>query len=170
MGGHGHWQRRRRLDGALNRVPPDFYSDVWHILERVSCLVIDGHISWNGWLYLDMTRVWFNNREAIVLQLYKSLCMCPYCLLIIRILVISPVCLLYMSINSRAGHYVASSVLCDCGRKQITISSIPFLHVEGDCLYWRGGGKREKPTWNLIDIFFKHAVRRGKNTQNAFPL
>ena len=36
MGGHGHWQRRRRLDGALNRVPPDFYSDVWHILERVS--------------------------------------------------------------------------------------------------------------------------------------
>lgn len=36
IGGHGHWQRRRRLDGALNRVPPDFYSDVWHILERVS--------------------------------------------------------------------------------------------------------------------------------------
>ena len=34
--GHGHWQRRRRLDGALNRVPPEFYSDVWHILERVS--------------------------------------------------------------------------------------------------------------------------------------
>ena len=34
--GHGHWQRRRRLDGALNRVPPDFYTDVWHILERVS--------------------------------------------------------------------------------------------------------------------------------------
>lgn len=33
--GHGHWQRRRRLDGALNRVPPDFYSDVWHILEKV---------------------------------------------------------------------------------------------------------------------------------------
>lgn len=31
-----HWQRRRRLDGALNRVPPDFYSNVWHILERVS--------------------------------------------------------------------------------------------------------------------------------------
>ena len=31
----GHWQRRRRLDGALNRVPADFYSNVWHILERV---------------------------------------------------------------------------------------------------------------------------------------
>ena len=31
----GHWIRRRRLDGALNRVPPDFYSQVWHVLERV---------------------------------------------------------------------------------------------------------------------------------------
>ena len=31
----GHWIRRRRLDGALNRVPPDFYPKVWHILERV---------------------------------------------------------------------------------------------------------------------------------------
>lgn len=30
---HGQWQRRRRLDGALNRVPQDFYSEVWHILE-----------------------------------------------------------------------------------------------------------------------------------------
>ncbi len=35
----GHWQRRRRLDGALNRVPVDFYSNVWHILERVSSTV-----------------------------------------------------------------------------------------------------------------------------------
>ena len=32
----GHWIRRRRLDGALNRVPPDFYPNVWHILEKVS--------------------------------------------------------------------------------------------------------------------------------------
>ena len=32
----GQWRRRRRLDGALNRLPPDFYILVWHILERVS--------------------------------------------------------------------------------------------------------------------------------------
>ena len=32
---HGHWLRRRRLDGALNRVPPEFYSNVWHTLEKV---------------------------------------------------------------------------------------------------------------------------------------
>lgn len=32
----GQWLRRRRLDGALNRVPRDFYPRVWHVLERVS--------------------------------------------------------------------------------------------------------------------------------------
>lgn len=34
----GQWLRRRRLDGALNRVPRDFYSRVWGILERVCFL------------------------------------------------------------------------------------------------------------------------------------
>ena len=33
----GQWRRRRRLDGALNRLPPNFYILVWHILERVRC-------------------------------------------------------------------------------------------------------------------------------------
>ena len=32
----GVWRRRRRLDGALNRAPQEFYNQVWHILERVS--------------------------------------------------------------------------------------------------------------------------------------
>lgn len=31
----GQWLRRRRLDGALNRVPRDFYPRVWGILEKV---------------------------------------------------------------------------------------------------------------------------------------
>lgn len=31
----GQWLRRRRLDGALNRVPRDFYSRVWTVLEKV---------------------------------------------------------------------------------------------------------------------------------------
>lgn len=34
----GQWLRRRRLDGALNRVPRDFYSRVWTVLERVRCV------------------------------------------------------------------------------------------------------------------------------------
>ena len=38
----GHWIRRRRLDGALNRVPPDFYPNVWHVLERVRVWLPDG--------------------------------------------------------------------------------------------------------------------------------
>jgi len=31
----GQWLRRRRLDGALNRVPREFYKRVWVILEKV---------------------------------------------------------------------------------------------------------------------------------------
>ena len=31
----GVWRRRRRLDGALNRIPAEFYTQVWYILERV---------------------------------------------------------------------------------------------------------------------------------------
>lgn len=32
----GQWLRRRRLDGALNRVPRDFYPRVWTVLEKVT--------------------------------------------------------------------------------------------------------------------------------------
>jgi len=32
----GQWLRRRRLDGALNRVPRNFYPRVWLVLERVN--------------------------------------------------------------------------------------------------------------------------------------
>lgn len=31
----GQWQRRRRLDGALNRVPVGFYQKVWKVLQKV---------------------------------------------------------------------------------------------------------------------------------------
>jgi len=31
----GQWLRRRRLDGALNRVPVGFYTDNWKLLKRV---------------------------------------------------------------------------------------------------------------------------------------
>ena len=36
---HGSWIRRRRLDGALNRVPLGFYAKIWNILE--SCHAIE---------------------------------------------------------------------------------------------------------------------------------
>lgn len=37
----GQWLRRRRLDGALNRVPRDFYPRVWHVLEKCQGLAIE---------------------------------------------------------------------------------------------------------------------------------
>jgi len=36
IGKHGQWIRRRRLDGALNRVPVRFYGQVWQTLEKVT--------------------------------------------------------------------------------------------------------------------------------------
>uniref|UniRef100_A0A4W6FPZ3 Phosphorylase b kinase regulatory subunit n=1 Tax=Lates calcarifer TaxID=8187 RepID=A0A4W6FPZ3_LATCA len=33
---HGQWLRRRRLDGALNRVPVGFYQKVWKILQKMT--------------------------------------------------------------------------------------------------------------------------------------
>ncbi|CAH1964742.1 unnamed protein product [Acanthoscelides obtectus] len=40
----GQWLRRRRLDGALNRVPRDFYPRVWGILEKCQGLDIAGKV------------------------------------------------------------------------------------------------------------------------------
>lgn len=40
----GQWLRRRRLDGALNRVPSDFYPRVWGVLEKCQGLVIEGKV------------------------------------------------------------------------------------------------------------------------------
>lgn len=38
----GQWLRRRRLDGALNRVPVGFYSCVWRVLERCPSVWVGG--------------------------------------------------------------------------------------------------------------------------------
>uniref|UniRef100_A0A2S2PNV0 Phosphorylase b kinase regulatory subunit n=1 Tax=Schizaphis graminum TaxID=13262 RepID=A0A2S2PNV0_SCHGA len=40
----GQWLRRRRLDGALNRVPREFYKRVWIILEKCCGIAIDGKL------------------------------------------------------------------------------------------------------------------------------
>jgi len=37
---HGSWIRRRRLDGALNRVPLGFYEKIYNILESCHAIVI----------------------------------------------------------------------------------------------------------------------------------
>jgi phosphorylase kinase alpha/beta subunit len=35
-----HWLHKRQLDGALNRVPPNFYPSVWNLLKHCKGLVI----------------------------------------------------------------------------------------------------------------------------------
>uniref|UniRef100_A0A8C6WUX6 Phosphorylase b kinase regulatory subunit n=1 Tax=Neogobius melanostomus TaxID=47308 RepID=A0A8C6WUX6_9GOBI len=40
----GQWLRRRRLDGAINRVPTGFYQRVWKILQKCHGLSIDGYV------------------------------------------------------------------------------------------------------------------------------
>ncbi|KAL6068329.1 hypothetical protein STEG23_002940, partial [Scotinomys teguina] len=40
----GQWLRRRRLDGAINRVPIGFYQRVWNILQKCHGLSIDGYV------------------------------------------------------------------------------------------------------------------------------
>lgn len=40
----GQWLRRRRIDGALNRVPADFYLKIWGVLRKCEGLSIEGNI------------------------------------------------------------------------------------------------------------------------------
>ncbi|XP_062869074.1 phosphorylase b kinase regulatory subunit alpha, liver isoform [Trichomycterus rosablanca] len=40
----GQWLRRRRLDGAINRVPMGFYQKVWNILQKCHGLSIAGYV------------------------------------------------------------------------------------------------------------------------------
>ncbi|XP_062939116.1 phosphorylase b kinase regulatory subunit alpha, skeletal muscle isoform isoform X4 [Cynocephalus volans] len=40
----GQWQRRRRLDGALNRVPIGFYQKVWKVLQKCHGLSVEGFV------------------------------------------------------------------------------------------------------------------------------
>ncbi|KAJ3070694.1 hypothetical protein HDU98_006295 [Podochytrium sp. JEL0797] len=40
MPSSGRWLRRRKNDGALNRVPPEFYPKVWKVLSRCHGIVI----------------------------------------------------------------------------------------------------------------------------------
>ena len=39
----GQWLRRRCLDGALNRVPPEFYTKMWHVLEKCHGMSVESY-------------------------------------------------------------------------------------------------------------------------------
>ncbi|XP_059833260.1 phosphorylase b kinase regulatory subunit alpha, skeletal muscle isoform isoform X3 [Hypanus sabinus] len=44
----GQWLRRRRIDGALNRVPVGFYQRVWKILQKCQGLAIENYVLWSS--------------------------------------------------------------------------------------------------------------------------
>lgn len=50
----GQWIRRRRIDGALNRVPHHFYSHIWRLLEKCYGLMIGVHYV-PGYVTKEMT-------------------------------------------------------------------------------------------------------------------
>lgn len=50
----GQWIRRRRIDGALNRVPHQFYSRVWKLLEKCYGMMIGVHYI-PGYVTKEMT-------------------------------------------------------------------------------------------------------------------
>lgn len=50
----GQWLRRRRIDGALNRVPVKFYSRIWKLLEKCYGMMIGVHYV-PGYVTKEMT-------------------------------------------------------------------------------------------------------------------
>ncbi|KAH8551679.1 glycosyl hydrolases family 15-domain-containing protein [Umbelopsis sp. PMI_123] len=56
----GRWLRRRRNDGALNRMPTDFYPKTWKILERAQGLRINDHVLPREPTVLEKTAEEFN--------------------------------------------------------------------------------------------------------------
>ncbi|OQR77192.1 putative phosphorylase b kinase regulatory subunit alpha-like, partial [Tropilaelaps mercedesae] len=51
----GQWLRRRRLDGALNRVPSDFYQLIWKVLQRCEAISLDNNNCISNSLTKEMT-------------------------------------------------------------------------------------------------------------------
>lgn len=68
----GQWLRRRRLDGALNRVPKGFYPKVWFLLERCHGISINGRVLMN-----QLTREMTSGELKFALQVEQVLTSVP---------------------------------------------------------------------------------------------
>lgn len=68
----GQWLRRRRLDGALNRVPKGFYPQVWSLLERCHGISINGRVLMN-----QLTREMTSGELKFALQVEQVLTSVP---------------------------------------------------------------------------------------------
>lgn len=67
----GQWLRRRRIDGALNRVPPDFYSKIWHVLRKCEGLSIEGHVLHQN-LTKEVCAILYPSRKASLVNAFLS--------------------------------------------------------------------------------------------------
>lgn len=61
----GRWLRRRKNDGALNRVPSNFFPQVWTILNHSEGLVIKNHVLPRDPIVLEKTPEEFNFAIAV---------------------------------------------------------------------------------------------------------
>ncbi|KAG9508612.1 putative phosphorylase b kinase regulatory subunit alpha, partial [Fragariocoptes setiger] len=68
----GQWLRRRRLDGALNRVPVGFYPQVWSLLERCRGISIHGRQ-----LVHELTQEMSSGEIKFALQVEQALTSVP---------------------------------------------------------------------------------------------
>lgn len=68
----GQWLRRRRLDGALNRVPKGFYPKIWSLLERCHGISINGRVLMN-----QLTREMTSGELKFALQVEQVLTSVP---------------------------------------------------------------------------------------------
>ncbi|KAI7862721.1 glycosyl hydrolases family 15-domain-containing protein [Spinellus fusiger] len=62
---NGKWHHRRKNDGALNRVPQQFFSDTWKLLDRSQGLKINEHRLLRDPTVLEMTAEEFNFALAV---------------------------------------------------------------------------------------------------------
>lgn len=138
----GQWLRRRRLDGALNRVPKGFYPKVWLLLERCHGISINGRVLMN-----QLTREMTSGELKFALQVEQVLTSVPqpeYRQLMVEALMVLTI-MVEQNIVKELGHVVeveqivrnaheifldeqrknkGNSIRC-CANKQLDTNSVP---------------------------------------------
>lgn len=138
----GQWLRRRRLDGALNRVPKGFYPKVWSLLERCHGISINGRVLMN-----QLTREMTSGELKFALQVEQVLTSVPqpeYRQLMVEALMVLTI-MVEQNIVKELGHVVeveqivrnaheifldeqrknkGNSLKC-CANKQLDATSVP---------------------------------------------
>lgn len=138
----GQWLRRRRLDGALNRVPKGFYPKVWLLLERCHGISINGRVLMN-----QLTREMTSGELKFALQVEQVLTSVPqpeYRQLMVEALMVLTI-MVEQNIVKELGHVVeveqivrnaheifldeqrknnGNSIRC-CANKQLDTNTVP---------------------------------------------